>query len=334
MRRIAAALLFALLTACGGGGSGAPAAAGFSGSTSLSSANVTVVIAVPRNASSAARSADYVSAGTAGVSVTVAGVTTSAACAAPATTCSVQVAAPLGSDTFAVSLYDASMNLLATGSAVSTVAANVVNTISLTFNGVIHSLTLSLSVPTITVGSAASSVLTIVAKDAAGDVIVPPGNYTQPIVVSQVPLSVAAISTTGATTISTIPASSSTIGIAYTGAAITTSVVYTATAGTVTQSQTLSFPAPGGVNATPALLQFTTVPASALTETVSETNYDGTFSAVPAGCSGIATVGAVVNGSISVTPLGVGACTVAVSDTIGNNTSFSIHVATTAITGS
>jgi hypothetical protein len=334
MRRAVCMLLFALLTACGGGGSGTPAAAGFTGSTTLSSANVTVEITVPRDASSSARAPQYVSSGTANVSVSVAGITTTAACASPATTCSVQVAAPLGNDTFAVSLFDTSMDLLATGSIAATITANIINTISLTFNGVIHSLTLSLSVPTIAIGTAAASVLTILAKDAAGDVIVPPGNYTQPIVVTQSPVSVASISVTGATTISTIPAASSTLHIAYSGAVAPVSVVYTATAGTVTQSQTLTFPAPGGVTVSSPLLQFTTVPAGAQTETVSETNYNGTFSDSAPGCSGIANVGSVAGTSFGVTPIAAGACTVTVSDTIGNTQTFNVHVATTAITGS
>jgi hypothetical protein len=335
MKRTALALACALLAACGGGGgSPAPAGAPVSGGASGSSASVTVVIAVPRSASATARTPQYVSAGTASAAVTVSGVTTSAPCAAPATTCTVEVAAPLGSDTFAVTLYDASLNVLASGTTTATVTANVVNTISLTFDGVVSSFAMSLSAPTITVGAAATSVLTIVPKDAAGYTIVQPGNYTQPVVITQSPPSVASISTSGATTITAIPASASTITITYNGGAAPASVAYTATAGSATQTQMLGFPAPGGVTVSEPLLQFTTVPASAQTETVSETNYAGTFSDNALGCSGIASVGAVSGSTISTTPIAVGSCTVTVSDTVGNSQTFAIHVATTTITGS
>ena len=322
-----------LFAGCGGGGSSAGST--IATTNAFDTAGVLVTVAIPRGTSSTARSAQYVSQGTASMSVTVSGATTSANCAAPATSCSVQVAAPLGSDMFAVSLFDASSNLLASGSATSVVTANVLNTVNLTFDGVIHSLSATLSSPTITLGAAASSTLTIVAKDAAGDTIVPPGNYTQPILVTTTPSSLpASLSLTGATTISTIPSSNSTLSVGYTGAATgTSSVVFTATAGAATGSATLTFPTPGGVVISPSSLQFTTIPASAQTATVSETNYAGTFS-VTTGCGATATLSAITAGVVSVTPNTVGSCTAIISDTLGNVHHLTINVATTAITGS
>ena len=334
-RALMLATFVALLAGCGGGGSSAGGGTATS-VTPFATADVSVTVTVPRNATSAARSAEYVSAGTASISVTVGGATTSAACAAPATTCTVQLVAPLGSDTFAVSLFDGSSNLLASGSVTQTITANVLNTVPLTFNGVIHTLSASLSAPSITLGAAASSILTIVAKDAAGDVIVPPGSYTMPITVTTTPSTLpASLTLSGATTITTIPASSSTLTVNYNGATTgISSLTLTATSGTVSGNAVLTFPTPGGVVLSTNTMQFTTIPASAQTTSVSETNYAGTFSDNTSNCTSIASVSAVVSNAVSVTPIAVGSCTAVILDTLGNSHPLTINVATTTITGS
>jgi hypothetical protein len=330
------ALGLALLAGCGGGGGSSPAPPPAQLSGSASTANVNVVIEVPRGASATSRSPQYVSSGTANISVTVGALNASAPCVSPATTCTVSIAAPLGSDSFTVSLFDGSSNLLATGTTVFTVVANALNTIPLTFGGVIQSLTLSFSTPTILQGAASSSNLTIVAKDAAGFTIVQPGNYTAPIVVTTAPSLPAAFSLIGATTITAIPATNSVISASYNGTATSaTSIAFTATAGAITGSATLTIPTPGGVTVSAGTLQFTAIPASAQTVTIGETNYAGTFSRTPAGCGSIASVGAITGGNqFSVTPLGVGSCTVSAADTLGNSQTVTIDVATTSITGS
>ena len=336
MKRFPAyALGLALLAGCGGGGS-SPAAPPAHPSGSASTANVSVVIEVPRAASATSRSPQYVSSGTANVSVTVGALNASAPCVSPATTCSVSIAAPLGSDSFTVSLFDGSSNLLATGTTVFTVLANALNTIPLTFDGVVHSLTLSFNAPTIVQGAGASSNLTIIAQDAAGFTILQPGNYATPIVLTTSPALPSSFSLGAPATISAIPASNSVVPVNYDGTATAvTSIVFTATSGAVTGTATLTIPTPGGVHVGSGTLQFTTIPASAQTITISETNYAGTFSRIPAGCAGIASVGAITGGNqFSVTPLGVGSCTVSAADTLGNSQTVTINVATTSITGS
>ena len=335
MKHLAGALAIALLAGCGGGGSGSAPSAPAAQNVATSTANVSVVIQVPRLATSTSRSPEYISSGTANVSVTVGALNAAAPCVSPATTCTVSIAAPLGSDTFVVALFDGATNLLATGSTVFTVVANTLNTIPLTFNGVVHTLNVSLSTPSITQGAPASSNLTIVAKDAAGFTILQPGNYTQPIVVTTAPALPSAITLGGPTTISTIPATNSVIPVSYDGTATSaTSLVFTATSGTVTGTAALTIPIPGGVSVSPSTLQFTTVPASAQTVTISETNYAGTFVRTPSGCGGIATIGTISSNQFSVTPLGVGSCTVSVTDSIGGSHNVTVNAGTTAITGS
>ena len=273
---------------------------------------------------------------TASISATVGGITASAPCVTPATTCSVDIAAPLGSDTFSISLFDPSLVLLSTGSTTVTIVANIVNTIPVTFDGVVASLNVSLSPTSITVGAAASTTLSIVAQDADGYTIIQPGNYTQPIAVTSAPILPAGLSFGSATTITAIPASTTMIPINYTGVLVTGPIVFTATSGTVTGSATLAIPPHGIVSVAPALVQFTTVPGSS-SVTVGETNYAGTFAfadSPPGSCAGIVSIGVFSAGALPLTAQGVGTCTINASDTIGDTTPFTVNVATTTLVGS
>jgi hypothetical protein len=327
------------LASCGGGGSApgasmAPAGPVAKGST----ADVRVIVNVPRGAapSASSRTPLYVSQGTASISATVGGITTSAPCVTPATTCSVDIAAPLGSDTFSISLFDASLALLSTGSTTVTIVPNIVNTIPVTFDGVVSTLNVTLVPGSITVGAAASTTLSIVAKDADGFTIIQPGNYTQPIVVTSSPTLPAGLSFGGPTTIAAIPASTTMIPINYTGVLVSGPIVFTATAGTVTGSATLTIPAHGSVSVSSSLVQFTTVPGSS-SVTVDETNYAGSFTfadSPPGSCTGIVSLGTFSAGVLPLTAQGVGTCTIAASDSIGDSTPFTVNVATTTLVGS
>jgi len=338
LKRLALVLTLTLAS-CGGGGSApnaavGPAGPGLSGST----ADVRVIVNVPRGAapSGSSRKPQYVSQGTASISATVGGITTSAPCVAPATTCSVDIAAPLGSDTFSISLFDSSLVLLSTGATTATIVPNIVNTIPVTFDGVVSTLNVTLSPGSITVGAAASTTVSIVAKDPDGFTIIQPGNYTQPIVVTSSPTLPAGLSFGGPTTITAIPSSTTMLPINYTGVLVTGPISIIATAGTVTGSATLTIPPHGGVSVAPTLVQFTTVPGSS-SVTVDETNYDGTFSfadSPPGSCTGIVSLGAFSAGSLPLTAQGVGTCTINASDTIGDSTPFTVNVATTTLVGS
>ncbi|TAM91067.1 hypothetical protein EPN42_04925 [bacterium] len=97
------------------------------------------------------------------------------------TTCNATVLAPIGTDTFAVSLYDdttAKGHLLSTGSLTQAVVAGQANTVNISFNGVIASLAIS-ATPNLIPGTTASVPITVTAKDAAGYTIV--GTYTTPV---------------------------------------------------------------------------------------------------------------------------------------------------------
>lgn len=322
-----------LLAGCGGGGSAAAPVAAPAGATQT--ASVSVEIDVPRQAAAGARSPQYVSAGTASVQVTAGALTATAPCVSPATVCTVSIAAPLGSNTFTVTLYDGATHVLATGTTVATVVANVLNTFSFTFNGVIAALTANLSAPAITPGAAASSTLTIVAKDAAGFTILQPGNYTNPIAITSSPTLPPAFTTSGALTITAIPAVSTTLTVNYDGTAPGASaIIFTAASGAVSAQATLTISTPGGVTVSPGTVQFTTVPASPQTVTIGETNYAGTLSKSAPGCGSVATIGALVSNHFNVTPLAHGTCTVTVSDTLGNSNTLTVNVATTSLTGS
>jgi hypothetical protein len=330
-----------MLASCGGGGGSAPSAAVAPAGpgTSGGMANARVIVNVPRGAaaSSASRKPQYVSQGTASLSATVGSITTSAPCVTPATTCSLDIAAPLGSDTFSISLFDSSLVLLATGSTTVTILPNGVNTIAVTFDGVVATLNVSLSPSSITVGAAASTTVSIVAKDPDGFTIIQPGNYTQAIVVTSSPTLPAGLSFGGPTTITAIPSSTTMIPINYTGVLVSGPISIIATAGTVTGSATLTIPPHGIVSVLPSTtVQFTTVPSSS-SVSVDETNYDGTFSfadSPPGSCTGIVSIGAFSAGSLPLTAQGVGTCTINASDTIGDTTPITVNVATTTLVGS
>lgn len=95
-------------------------------------------------------------------------------------------------------------------------------------------------------------------------------------------------------------------------------------------------PTPGPLTASPNVLSFLGTGASlAQTVTVSSTFYTGAFSAsacTNAQSTTVATVGPVgTNGTFSVTPQAVGACTIDVSDAANRHTSVSVTVATSSL---
>src|ERR1035437_10615071 len=149
------ALIAALTAGCAGGGTTTPVTAQ---SPSKKTALVQFQIVV-RSSSSTARRPAYISPSTKSASSAVtpsggsAGTPTIVNCT---TVCSAQVLAPVGSDTFTVNLYDgtnAGGNLLSTGTLTQTIAIDQANTVSVTFNGVVVSLSVVLNPSTVTVGT-------------------------------------------------------------------------------------------------------------------------------------------------------------------------------------
>ncbi|HET9392767.1 MAG TPA: hypothetical protein VFO29_04465 [Candidatus Rubrimentiphilum sp.] len=99
--------------------------------------------------------------------------------------CTTTVLAPVGSDTFAVSLYDAANgtgNVLSQGSATQTIVSGTANSVSVTLNGVPKNVTITSSgnaFTSVTLGSSSTIALTVTAKDAGGNTII--GTYSSPV---------------------------------------------------------------------------------------------------------------------------------------------------------
>jgi hypothetical protein len=97
--------------------------------------------------------------------------------------CSQTVDAPIGQDTFAVSLYDAlnaTGNLLSSGSATATIAAGQSNTVTITFNPVVGPATTVTQQSTAQAGIASSIPLVLIARDPDGATIASPGTFETP----------------------------------------------------------------------------------------------------------------------------------------------------------
>ncbi|HZO93474.1 MAG TPA: hypothetical protein VFB22_06855 [Candidatus Baltobacteraceae bacterium] len=142
-------------------------------------------IALPaRSSAGLRRRPRYVSASTKSATVTV-----TPAGGSPATpvvincspaSCTGQLAAPVGSDTFAVKLFDAANgagSLLSTGTLTQTIVLDAANVVKVTFDGVVRALALSLAPSAVTFGKASTVNVLAAALDADGNTIVGPGSY-------------------------------------------------------------------------------------------------------------------------------------------------------------
>ena len=96
-------------------------------------------------------------------------------------TCTASVNAPIGSDTFVVTLYagvGGSGSVLGTKTVMQSVLANATNTIALVMNGVVSSISLALGTTTLPAGAPASLPLVVNAYDAQSNIIVGSGIYS------------------------------------------------------------------------------------------------------------------------------------------------------------
>jgi hypothetical protein len=140
--------------------------------------------------------------------------------------CTTTVLAPIGSDTFAVSLYDAANgtgNVLSQGSATQTIVSGVANSVSVTFNGVPKTVTITTSGSAFTsvpVPSATTIPLTVTAKDAGGNTII--GTYSSPVQLT-IADGTRGLSVNGThvtinnTTVTNVPSSSTVVTATYNG---------------------------------------------------------------------------------------------------------------------
>ena len=195
---LAASAAALLLAACGGGGGGSshvPASTPVTSATTVPSgpmAQVTLRISTATIPASTQRAPKFVSPSTASATIALQGQPTplatvnfmpgSANCNGQQ--CTVTFSAPVGSDTFVVTTYDqpnGAGNALSTASVVATVVLNATNTVALTLNGVIAQVRVILGSSSVQAGTPAAIPVTVVASDAAGNVIIGPGNYSTPV---------------------------------------------------------------------------------------------------------------------------------------------------------
>jgi hypothetical protein len=347
MKRSIRALIFALAmsaaTGCGGSSSGAPPSA----TQQLATVNFTVVLPQPA-ANAARRSPRYVSAATQSASIIMtpnggsAGAPTVVNCT---TVCSAQIQAAVGSDTFAVTLFagqNATGAPLSTGTLTQTIVLNQANAITVTLDGIVASLAVSLSPNSLPSGTAATSNVTVNALDAAGDIIIAPGVYAN---ASGTPITVTLTNSDdlGATTLSqtTLTAPTTGITLQYNGITSPTITITasapSATSGSATLSFTTSF---GPVVLNPSSLNFLATGANyTQTTTASQTGFSGTFttSTPPAGqpnsCSGIATIAPQSPPVFAITPVGAGSCYFTFTGGGGQTANLTVGVTTTTVGG-
>ena len=330
MRRLAAVLVLVGLAGCGGAGSAPPAGGSGSGSgKGGDSAKVLFTITIPKSPASSSKRArpDYVSSNTQSLGVTVNGGTaqvfgltpsTDSDCSSTSgsTVCTLQAAAPPGTDSFAFALYEQAVPLPTNPTALSVavvsnqvIAEGVANQLgTFTLNPVLGSVALSLGEPGggFSPGTASSdNAVNLTAKDPSGAVIIAPGDYANssdtltPITLSAStsPFTFSVDSGSYAST-GTLNGPSDSATYAYSGTGLSGTTTIEAASGSITASQTIgALLAPIvitlGSSASAADYHVTTSPAEldfyessiSGTATLSEEGYSGSFSVESSTCS-------------------------------------------------
>jgi virginiamycin B lyase len=215
LRLVGAGMIAALAAACSGGGgtSVAPSTAVLAPSKPQM-ASVTFTMKWTGGTQSVVRNPRYVPATARSVSVNVNGGTPQYL-NAPAST--IVIDAPVGTDTFNFATYDdqnGQGNVLSRASVTKAIVLGAANTVTAVLNGVVTSLTISLSNPSPNAGVPATVNVNASAKDADGNTIVGPGDYTTPI-----RLSIQDDTNSGTLSLSatTLPNSSTTATLTYNG---------------------------------------------------------------------------------------------------------------------
>ncbi len=95
-------------------------------------------------------------------------------------TCATSIDAPVGADTFSVTLFsgqNATGSALGIGSTSQTIVMGKSNQVAVTLDGVVNSVSLTTTPSVLPAGTPATETVTINALDAAGDTIIAPGGY-------------------------------------------------------------------------------------------------------------------------------------------------------------
>jgi hypothetical protein len=311
-----------------------PQSASGSSAAPAKSTSVAIDIVLPTASTSALRRAPaYVSGSTQSAVVTVtpsggsAGTPVVIACTS--SSCSGTVNAPVGSDTFAVVLYDStsgSGNALSTGTTTQTIVADQTNSVNLTFNGIVSTIALSVGASG-AAGTASTIPLTVKALDADGKTIVGPGTYVN---ASGAPVTIALADsdTSGATTPSqtSFSAPSTGVTLSYTGLAITTATITASASGYANATATFT-PALQPIVTTLSTLNLYASSGNGSTESFGASepgwtnapyNHSLTVSN-PMACAnigGIAASGSTYTATAAGAPI-TGSCTVTLADGVG-----------------
>ena len=181
------------VAACSSGGRSLIPAPAPTGAAELPTVRFTIVV---RKSHAKGRRPDYISASTKSATVAVGHASPVKVDLTPASkgcskrlplTCTVDVLAPPGKDTFTVTLYDKLNGLgkrLSVGVAIATIVKAKLNTVHVTCNGVVASLALDLAQGSPPTGVSQPIALTVSGLDADGNTIVAPGTYDNgPVIV-------------------------------------------------------------------------------------------------------------------------------------------------------
>jgi streptogramin lyase len=229
-RLLGAAMLAVLVAGCSGGGGSTARPASVvpqAPAASKGTASVTFTMRWTTAPASVQRTPKYVPATARSVSVTVNGGVPQYL-NAPAST--IVIDAPIGTDTFLFQTYDdqnGQGNVLSRASVTQNIVQGSANTVTAVLNGVVVSVVISLSNPSPNAGVPATVNVNVAAKDADGNTIVGPGDYSTPI---HLAISDPASSGTLSLSTNTIPNPATTATLTYNGGTLTSaSVVATAT---------------------------------------------------------------------------------------------------------
>jgi streptogramin lyase len=254
------AVFIAVLAAgCSGGGGGTSATPNVSGAQqNKGTSSVTFTMHWGTGTAAVQRNPRYVPATARSVSVSVNGGTPQYL-NAPATT--IVIDAPVGTDTFVFQTYDdqnGQGNVLSRASVTQTVVLGAANSVSAVLNGVVASVSISLSNPAPNAGVPATVNVNVAARDADGNTIVGPGDYSVPI-----HLAINDATNSGTLSLSTnnLPNPSTTATLTYNGGTLNSGLPGGPTA-TVVASGTGLSTVSAAFTPTPTLYQFS-IPVAA-----------------------------------------------------------------------
>ena len=251
-QRLMGAVFIAVLAAgCSGGGGGKSVTPPIGAQPSKGTASVTFTMHWGTGTSAVQRNPRSVPATARSVSVSVNGGTPQYL-NSPATT--LVIDAPVGTDTFAFATYDdqnGQGNVLSRASVTQTIVLGAANTVSAVLNGVVVSTSISLSNPSPNAGQPATVNVNVSAKDADGNTIVGPGDYSTPI-----HLTISDPANSGTLSLSTnnLPNSATTATLTYNGGTLSSASIVASATGVPNTAATFA--------PTPSFYQFS-VPVAA-----------------------------------------------------------------------